>query len=64
VKAARVPDCHPDRKYHARGLCLACYRAQPDVRERREYQARPNVRERKLESQREYNARPDVREAA
>lgn len=25
VKPPRVPDCHPDRKHEARGLCNACY---------------------------------------
>lgn len=24
----RIPDCHPDRKHGAHGLCVQCYRAQ------------------------------------
>jgi hypothetical protein len=24
---ARIPDCHPDRKHHGRGLCEQCYRS-------------------------------------
>jgi len=23
-----IPDCHPDRRHHGRGLCVECYRAQ------------------------------------
>ena len=22
-----IPDCHPDRKHHAKGLCQSCYQA-------------------------------------
>lgn len=25
VKARRTPDCHPDRRHHAKGLCKSCY---------------------------------------
>jgi hypothetical protein len=25
-RPARIPDCHPDRKHAARGLCRACYK--------------------------------------
>lgn len=32
VKTTRIPDCHPDKPYFAKGLCAKCYK-------RQEYQA-------------------------
>lgn len=47
---ARKPDCHPDRKHCAFGLCKKCYTQLPEVKERarerqREYYATDKGRE-------------------
>lgn len=42
VEPPRVPDCHPDRKHLAKGLCSMCY--QKSRARARGVQARPHVR--------------------
>lgn len=51
--SVRVADCHPDRQYHAKGLCYACYVGGWKARNRarvRAYRNQPSseARERKL----------------
>ncbi len=31
-RVARIPDCHPERRHEAHGLCKRCYRQSPAVR--------------------------------
>lgn len=71
-QSTRVPDCHPDRKHCANGLCRQCYYAQPDqVAKRRAYHATPKARARRAhlrstpegqERRRAHRAKPRYRE--
>jgi hypothetical protein len=42
---ARIPDCHPDRKHCAKGMCRPCYYAQPEmIAKRSAYHSTPQAR--------------------
>jgi methylphosphotriester-DNA--protein-cysteine methyltransferase len=57
---ARIPDCHPDRKHCAKGMCRPCYYAQPEmIAKRTAYHSTPKAKARRLQ----LNSTPEWRES-